>query len=154
MMKNRPQFMPNPSAQKLKLLALSSLLAAPVFGQMFDPSLAEGPRVSPLPLYYEDKGSFHKNLFSLADSGLHLQFLDAFVPAQTQPLWIKREYRSGYDIKGVVGIGWVSTLDVRLEVLPDKKSVRIFESSGKRTEYEATGGSDKYEAVVGTFLPS
>jgi RHS repeat-associated protein len=153
-MKDRCRPIRNSSMQKLKLLALSSLLAGPLFGQMFDLSLAEGPRVSPLPLYYEDKGSFHKNLFGLADSGLHLQFLDAFAPAETQPLWIKREYRSGYDMHGVFGAGWVSNLDVRLEPSADKKDLRIFEASGKRTNYESENGSENYTAVVGTFLKS
>ena len=153
-MKDRPQSIRKPSARTITLVASCSLLAGPVFGQMFDPSLADGPRVSPLPLYYEGKGTFHKNLFSLADSGLHLQFLDAFVPAETQPLLIKREYRSGYDVRGVFGIGWVSNLDVRVEFSPEKKDLRIFEANGKRTDYEAENGSANYAPVVGTFLKS
>src|SRR5271168_246354 len=72
---------------------------------------------------------------SLLIPALHLQFVDAWIPGATQPLIIKREYRSGSKERGVFGQGWISNLDVRLEAAPGKPELTIIEADGIRTQY-------------------
>src|SRR5262245_53902771 len=97
-------------------VALMWLVGAPAVAQTPAAEVLALHRPSPLPLSLDDSARWHQTLIGFPEGDLDLQFLDVLVPADRVPLAVMRGYRSARSQAGVFGAGWVSNLDVRLEV--------------------------------------
>jgi RHS repeat-associated protein len=118
----------------------------------WDPVLLDAPRPAPYPLGFGPSNEFRRSLIQLSDGGLRLAFLDLCLPSGSEPLTIKRLYRSGLQTTGVFGKGWASNLDMRLARTGDGV-LRIVESDGRATGYEE-GTNGHFSAINGTFPAS
>lgn len=114
-----------------------------------DPILLDSPRPAPYPLGFDSTNEFRRSLVQLSDGGLKLEFLDLCLPSRSEPLIIKRLYRSGLQTEGVFGKGWASNLDMRL-TLAAAGSPRIVESDGRTTGYEPDSAGH-FTAINGTL---
>ncbi|MFB9265055.1 DUF6531 domain-containing protein [Bradyrhizobium erythrophlei] len=124
---------------------------AQTFPLGWDPVLMTAPRPSPMPIGFDNPKTFHRSLVQLPEGGLGLSFVDVLLPGGSQPLVIKRQYRSGLREVGSFGIGWSSNIDVGLIVAGDK-FIRISEGDGRVTRYDYIA-PELYTSDVGT-MPS
>ncbi len=128
----------------LDTLALRNNISSVELRKFFHtfPSMPQGIQNDPVPKNPQFYVHHLPDPINVLNGNLLLSYQDLYIPARGFPLEVSRSYNSRSTNKGIFGYGWWSSLDSRLEQVPNG-SIQISELDGSSKTYTPASSAQK-----------